>query len=590
MADRLQAEKTVRAWLTVERALYLGLGLAALMLRLYALGRRPMEPQEARQAMAAWQLLQGQSPETGGSGPLLLTANLILFALLGANDVVARLLPALSGVLLVLLPYGLRSWLGRVGALSAAAVLALSPIAMFNARYLSGATAVAASALLLFIGLARWVEEQRAEAVYLIIGGLAGLLLAGPGAYTVLLIVVSFGLLLSLANRWLGLEDQWRQLCSEPIVPIGRHRLQAQKRQLRGAAILFGLAMGLISTCFLLNPSGLQGLLDLPLAWWYRFVVTSDGLPWLRYLVLLPLYDPLVLVFGLAGFVLAWRERDFLGIFLSYWALAALVLTSLMAGRGMGDALLVALPLALLAGRFLGQYLPGWVCGATWGEEGFSVALACGLTIYAGLQLTFFSLDDRVTYLQVLGVAVLLIVGLFISIAHWLGRSVAFRGMGLFLLVVLGLVTLFISAGLNFVHLGDPYELALTAPISLQVRTLLSDVAQLSTQQAIDDRAVDITLHRDVAFPLAWYLRDYPNLKVVDILGPTVTSTAVIAPATEESPPLGGSYGGQDYPLRSSWSLETLRGADWGKWLLRRQASTLPQEERVILWVQQSDR
>jgi len=47
------------------------------------------------------------------------------------------------------------------------------------------------------------------------------------------------------------------------------------------------------------------------------------------------------------------------------------------------------------------------------------------------------------------------------------------------------------------------------------------------------------------------------------------------------------AYGGQDYPLRSWWDPGSLSGADWGKWLLRRRASTPFHEERVILWVRQ---
>jgi hypothetical protein len=310
-------------------------------------------------------------------------------------------------------------------------------------------------------------------------------------------------------------------------------------------------------------------------------------LPWLQYVALLPLYDPLILVFGLVGLVVAWRERHLLGLFLGYWALAALILTSLMTERGTDDALLVILPLALLAGRFLGQRLPGWITEASWEQEGFFVALVCGLTIYAGLQLSFFSLTGKGAYLQVIGVVGVLIACLFASIAYWLGRGAACRGMGLWLLLLLGPVTLSAAIGLNFVHLDDPHELVLAGPISLDIYTLLDDVARLSAQRTIDERAVDITVHRGMASPMAWYLRDYANLKIVESLGSTVSSTAVVAHLMTESPTLGGAYGGQDYVFRSWWDPATLRGSDWGQWLLYRQASISLREERVILWVRQ---
>jgi uncharacterized protein (TIGR03663 family) len=586
------SEEAVHSWLTVERALYLGLGLVTLVLRLYALGRRPMQPQEARQALAAWQLVQGRPAEMEGCSPFVLTANIAVFALLGANDVAARLFPVLSGTVLVLLPYGLRRWLGREGALFAAALLAWSPLALFNARYLSGATAAGASMLLLLIGLAHWVEDRRSGAIHLMVGGLAGLLLSGPAAYTLLLTLASFGLLVWLIHRQREVRsaEQGANLQQRTGPDILGTTYEEWRPLLRQAGVSFALIVGLISTCFLLNLSGLQVLLDLLPAWGRGFVVGDDGLPWLQYVTLLPLYDLLILVFGLAGLVLAWRDRDLLGLFLGYWTLAALVLTSLMAARGVDDALLVILPLALLAGRLLGERLPGWVSEASWEQEGFFVALACGLTIYAGLQLSFFSLTGKPAYLKVIGVVGVLVACLFGSVAYWLGRQVACRWLGAWLLLVLGPVTLSAAIGLNFVHLGDPHELVLAAPISPDVHTLVSDVAHLSAQRAIDEQVVDITLHRGLALPLAWYLRDYANLTIVESLAPTVSSTAVLAHLMSESPSLGGAYGGQDYALRSRWNPASLRGSDWGQWLLRRQASTTLREERVILWVRQEER
>jgi len=257
-----EQKRSTHSWLTVEQALYGGLAFLALILRLYALGRRPMQPPEAQQALAAWQLLQGQSIEAVGYSPLLLTANFALFALLGANDVVARLPLALLGTLLVLLPYGLRRWLGHGGALLAAALLTLSPLALFNARYLSEATAVAVSALLLLIGLAHWLEGRQAGAIRLAVAGLSGLLLAGPGAYSLLLILASSGLLLRLTHRGLS----WEGLVRSQGANLGlKHGDWGP--WLRRAGVLFALIIGLIATAFVLNPGGLQAVLDVLPTW-----------------------------------------------------------------------------------------------------------------------------------------------------------------------------------------------------------------------------------------------------------------------------------------------------------------------------------
>jgi uncharacterized protein (TIGR03663 family) len=581
--------RAVMPWLTVEIVLYLGLGILALVLRLYALGRRPMQPEEARQALAAWKLLQGQPAQTDGCSPLMLTANMFVFLLLGANDASARLASALSGTALVMLPFGLRWWLSRRGALVAAILLALSPLALFGSRYLDGATTSAASVLLILIGLARWRNARRLGAVRLVSGGLAVLLLSGAGAYTVLLIMVSFGLLLWLVRSERVVWDSpqvkdhlWTsQSCPEGV----RHEDWALA--LRGSGSLFVVIIGLIGTCFLLNPGGLQVLLDLPPAWARGLFIAEGGLSLHQYLALVPVYEPLVLVFGLVGLAATWRERDLFSLFLSYWAVIALLLTGVRADRGVDDALMLIIPLALLAGRFLGRRLPGWLSGASWEQDGFFVALACGLSVYAALQLSFFSYTGRSAYLHVAGVVGVLIVCLFASIAFWLGRQAASRSLCMWLVLILGIITLSAAIGVNYVRMGDPHELVLSAPISLDLRTLLDDVARLSAQRAIDEDAVDVALHLGLANPMSWYLRDYANLELVDSLGSTVDSTAVIAHLMAENPSLGGAYGGQDYLFRSWWDLATLQGSDWGQWLLYRKASTALREERVILWVQQ---
>jgi hypothetical protein len=306
-----------------------------------------------------------------------------------------------------------------------------------------------------------------------------------------------------------------------------------------------------------------------------------------EYLALVPLYEPLVLVFGMAGLVAVWRERDPFGLFLGYWAVIALLLTGVRADRGVDDALILILPLVLLAGRFLGRRVWGWLSCVSWEQDGFFVALACGLSVYAALQLSFYSHTGRSAYLQVAGVVAVLIACMFASIAFWLGRQAACRSLSMWLVVLLGTFTLSATIGVNYVRVGDPHELVLPAPIARDVRTLLDDVARVSAQRAIDEHAVDVVLHSGLTNPMSWYLRDYGNLELVDSLGSTVDSTVVIAHLMAENPSLGGAYGGQDYPFRSWWDLASLQASDWGQWLLHRKASTALREERVILWIQQ---
>ena len=170
--DELQGAQ----WLTLERAAYGCILLLAAWLRFLHLGMRPLGPEEAAQAWAAWRLTQGQAAISGGLSPLLLNLQYLTFLLVGAGDVAARLWPALVGTGMVLLPSGLRHRLGRGGALAASLVLALSPTAVFFSRHSSGYILVAASTLALAVALPNWLEGRTG---WLLAGAMAsGALLA----------------------------------------------------------------------------------------------------------------------------------------------------------------------------------------------------------------------------------------------------------------------------------------------------------------------------------------------------------------------------------------------------------------------------
>jgi predicted membrane-bound mannosyltransferase len=200
--------------LTLEVALYLIIALMALGLRLYKLDGRPMQAGEAAQALAAWRAAQGlpQDSALGHASPLLFTSNMFLFALFGANDFLARLMPALGGALLVIGPYFLRHRLGRMGALAASFLLAISPSTLFFSRYLGGEIVVAACALVITWGLFSYLDQREPKHLYLVAVALGLALSAGAGTFTFILIVITFGLVLALVNRFSDSSEYWQQI------------------------------------------------------------------------------------------------------------------------------------------------------------------------------------------------------------------------------------------------------------------------------------------------------------------------------------------------------------------------------------------
>lgn len=578
--------------LTVEVALYLIIALIAAGLRLYGLGSRPMQAHEAAQALAAWRFVQGQAgglsqgSTLGQSSPLLFTTNLVLFALFGASDFLARLVPALSGALLVILPYFLRQRLGRMGALAASFLLALSPSVLFFSRYLGGDIIVATCALAITCGLFGYLDQRRPGYLYLVAAALGFALSAGAGAFTFIFAVVNFALVLSLVNRFSGPSGYW-----EAISDAWR-AARGQKGLLRDCATLLLLIFVLVCTGLLLHLSGLQDGIDLFPAWLSAFksrvagpsTMLRTGHPWYYHLQLLLLYESLILVFGLAALVYFLRRRDLFSSFLAYWSAVALFIYAVAGGRGPGDVLLIVLPLALLAGALIGRLLNELAAKVSWVREGLSAVLACPIVVHLTLQLGGYVSSGRRDHLLVALAASFILIGLFVLYWVSFGPGPALGAGGLLLLLSLTFLTVGTSCNLNYQRGSDPREIIVASPTSRGLFDLLETIEMVSSREG-DPRTIAVTVHQGAGPALAWYLRDFSNVKFVARLSPSIDTPVVIAPAEEQEPGLGAQYSGQDFALTSSWKPQGLSGSTLMRWLFYRQVPTSVQTDNLVLWV-----
>ena len=85
-------------------------------------------------------------------------------------------------------------------------LLAISPISLYLSRTINGEIAVAVGALMIVSGFFNWLVDGQRRWFYLLAGGLAFLLTAGPMAYT---IIVIFSLLILL--KWNDFKAAWAQ-------------------------------------------------------------------------------------------------------------------------------------------------------------------------------------------------------------------------------------------------------------------------------------------------------------------------------------------------------------------------------------------
>lgn len=566
------------ARLTVEVALWILVAVLGLALRLYHLNAAPLAAHEAREALLAWQSATNQPTNQLTNQPFLFAANALLFALFGASDALARLWPALFGCALVLTPALLQQRMGRLAALAAALYLAISPTALFASRQLDG-TVVAAVGVMAFLGgLTRFFDEGRRSWLLFAAGSLALAIVASSATY---------GLILTLPLAWMSLAWVW---------PGGRKAgalwqlVRPQISSAFGVFLVVGLAL---CTGLFWNPAGLGAAGDLAAGWLSRFGTVSN--PAASPLVLVGVYEPLALFFGLGGLIWAIRRRWRFGVLLGMWAGFQFLLLSLMPGRAPLDTLGIILPLALLAGYAIASFARSMQAEAWVGEWLYALGVLV-LWVHLYLRLARHALYGQPgdLFLALLTLTLQVFLGLvFVLVMQ--GASVL-RGAVLGTGVVLLLAT--ISAGwkLAYVRPSDPRELLVREPTADTVRDLVHTLQDLSWRKTGMPQTLPFTLVAPDEPVAAWYLREFSAMRRVDDLQSLhegETGQIIVALWPDWSP-AGSDYAGQSFPMQRRWDVREA-WCVWEKppqcrallaWLLFRHASGVEDSgRRLVLWM-----
>jgi uncharacterized protein (TIGR03663 family) len=615
MTEELSApDRHTQSALTLEVMAWSIVALLAAVLRLGGLGLRPLTESEAVQALAAARFVQGTAGWAGapaGTSPALFSGNVVGFALLGTGDAVARLWPAFAGVLLVLLPWGLRHRLGRGGALLAGLLLAVSPIAVHFSRTLDGSMLGAACGLAIAVALIRFADTRQPSNLHLAAAAL-GLGLAGSsGIYSLVLTLGLFALGLYLVEKLHGHEGGWSWLLN------AWREAQGQAQLLTRAGVTIGTVFLVAATAFALHPAGLGHAADLIVVWAKGFLPQSGDQPVVYPLLLLLRYESLTLFLGLGGLVGLVRQGRHghdvgsqagpalpLTAFLGFWSGAALLFALAAGDRTAGNILPCIIPLALLAGQGI-QGVWRWLRHTirqgytSWRKVAWVATVSSALSVFVYLQLAMYSrapagsevslagmsLNTATSYLLLVGAACLLLVGLGAAAWVWQGRESVLGGAWLAALLALGLFTFKGAWGVSLAHASDPRELMILEATSPDVRAFVEELRALSLAVAGDPFTLPVTVERSTGPVAAWYLRDFRGLTVVEELSGPPATVAVVTLAVED-PPLGQTYRGRGFPLRARWLPRGLQGQVLVRWLFFTEGSLPSVDREVVLWVE----
>ncbi len=563
-------------------ALSFGLALA---LRLHALGRWPLLDGEAGLAWAAWRFARGLPANLRGHSPLLFNLNAALFYVTNGSDALVRLTSALFGAFMVLWPYGLRERLGRVGALAASYLIALSPSFIYFSRTADGSIVVAFCALGLCTVVNAYLRQRRPLYLYAAAALLVLALLAGPLTYTLLAMLGVLGLWLWLrsrreqdAERWGELRQAWRDLRADG---------QSVRTALGLAALLFlGLGIG-----FAANPAGLQMTLD-QFGQWIGGWSLLRGAPWYQDAQLLLAYETLALLLGV-GWLAAQAvrrksmdeetQRDGFAVLLAYCFLFSLAFSIVPGYRPQNSVLLVLLPLCLAAGRAVQSLSATWADAF---EDAWFWALLAASAVLSGaayVQLVAYMGLPASAYLLRIGALAVLLVSAYAMLWSLNGARAALRAAAFALCGLLLIFGLRSTLQLNYARARDPMEPIVGLTTAPDVLTLARDAQNLSSRLSGDPRTLDWQVDASLQVPLGWYLRDWEQVQFVTSVPTDGLASALILRA-DAAPPAG--YLGLRFHLHSAALVAWLAPDEWLRWWVGYRSAVRPQPaDEVILWV-----
>jgi uncharacterized protein (TIGR03663 family) len=403
-----------RVWL-VGRILVLAV---AAFLRLYHLALVPLHHDEGVNGNFLMRLFREgyyHYDPANYHGPTLYYLTLLTTYIFGPTTFAIRLLPALFGIATVWLILCLRWRLGRLAALAGAALLAVSPGAVYMSRYfIHESLFVFFTLAIVYTALKYWDE---ANPLYLIYAAISAALLFATKETA----IINAGVLL-IALGWTIIYAWLRKTAA--VAPHAEETRESRSRaksrgaesqadEPRGVLGRFGgptsvllfwpLALAVFIAFYLIfyssffsNAKGIQDSLETFKVW------TKTGRKehvheWYAYLNWLWQEESPLLLLGAAGIILAaWRGSNRLAIFIALWAFGILSAYSLVPYKTPWLVLNFIVPLAIIGGYAIEVVYKTGMEGQFFGRVLALSLLVTSLCVcgYQTVSLNFFNYDD----------------------------------------------------------------------------------------------------------------------------------------------------------------------------------------------------
>ncbi|MGD2079437.1 MAG: hypothetical protein PVH18_13720, partial [Chloroflexota bacterium] len=386
------------------------------------------------------------------------------------------------------------------------------------------------------------------------------------------------GLVALLAQRLIG-PAIFRDADGQRAALVMPSRLEIRNALIVGLVTFLALA-----TTFLLALRGMGSAVDLLAGWLARFQFTSSAYVMTGPFAALLRYEIGLVIIGLVAAVwAAIREKPF-GLFLVYWAVAALLIILLHPGT-MANVLVLSLPGYLLVGRIVNDIFRR-ASARWWWALGLAILFA-GAVFYLNLVryarvASIQGVPDPTYHLLIGLLAIVVVVILTLLIYSW-DRAAAIKGL---LAGVLALLLVFSWGSawwLSHAGANDTRERWTSTGTDSDIRLIRETVEELSWRAS--NSLNDVVLTSAVDTPaLRWYLRDFDRA-TFDTALPANTSSPVLITPLAYDPLVANNYIGAEYSYSHPDTVHRLERIDALRWWFFHESPIPISEDYLVLWL-----
>ena len=542
----------------------------AFFLRVISLGLSTLSDSEASIAFSSFNAYTNPR-YIDNSFPGFTNINRILFLVFDKMDFIARLLTAIIGSGFVFLPLFFKKQLKVKVIAILGIVFALEPVLVAQSRILGSAIW---GILFLLIAIGSFINNRP--------------ILSG----------VSFGLaLLGGSSIWfailgLGLSLLWTILAKKPHEK-GEGLISFQKPTRNfwiSWSVAFGVCLFVFGTAFFTHPEALSGISQGIIAFIKSWTVRFDPLSWQRlgrFLISIPIYQPIILLFGITGFVLGIIQKNPLLNFAGRWFLVSVFILVINPEKEIAFLAILTIPLCISASWMMGEIfqIPNENRKAVVIKAAFVVVL-CGFIWLNAVWIIKnggnAAPDFTVRLLAIIGgIVMIILVTLLIG---W-GWSWQIAKTGL----IWGLLMVLIIYNINMlrrsVGIGSyPGTELITNEVSYPEVTLLTrTMDNLINENQLDPQNIAVSVVGMNSPSLEWGLRKYEKAEYLFAQNPGLNPLLLITPEGI-SPENADLYRGEAFTWEAKVPWNEMQIMDWFTWLAFQQA---PLEKQIVtLWAQ----